>query len=295
MSNFWQRALTGTLFLVVMIGCITWCYWSLAILFFVIAILGLHEFYKLLNQAGIEPQKWIGLGVGALIFLTTVASSFLTPGIVFVVVPFAVCIFFAELYRNKTNPFQNIAFTFLGIIYVVFPFAAWAAFVSPGNGWHYFISMRQYDLMGTRVYNPHIILGFFIMLWTNDTGAYVTGMSMGRHKLWERISPKKTWEGFIGGIILTCLAAYLLSRYFKELGIVPWVIMALIISIFGTLGDLVESMFKRSLNVKESGGLLPGHGGILDRFDGVLLTTPLIVSAFAVFHFVMAFFAMLTE
>jgi phosphatidate cytidylyltransferase len=285
MSNFWKRAITGTLFLVVMIGGITLSYWSLCALFLLIALLGLHEFYKLISQAGIEPQKWIGLGVGALIFLAAVSATFISPVIIFAVVPFMVAIFFAELFRNKANPFQNIAYTLLGIIYVVLPFAAWAAFASPAESLFFNRDNIAANMLITRAYNPHLVLGFFIILWTNDTGAYVTGMTMGKHKLWERISPKKTWEGFIGGILLSIGAAYILSIYFKETGLFLWIIVALIVSVFGTLGDLVESMFKRSLNVKESGGLLPGHGGILDRFDGVLLTTPLVISMLMLVQF----------
>jgi len=295
MSNFWQRAITGTLFLVVMIGGIIWCYWSLCALFLLIALLGLHEFYKLIEQAGMSPQKWVGMGVGALIFLVAISSTFLTLGIVFAAVPFAVAIFFAELFRDKPNPFQNIAFTLLGIIYVVLPFAAWAAFVSPAEQLPFSPDMSQ-SLMsgGHHAYNPHLILGFFIMLWVNDTGAYITGRTMGKHKLWERISPKKTWEGFIGGVVLSAVAAYILSTVYKE-SVILWILISLIVSIFGTLGDLVESMFKRSLNIKESGGILPGHGGILDRFDGVLLSTPLVISMLMLMQFVVGFLAMIND
>lgn len=289
MSNFWKRAITGTLFLVVMIGGIIWCYWSLCALFLLIALLGLHEFYKLIEQAGISPQKWIGMAAGALIFLVAISSTFLSPALIFVAVPFMVAIFFAELFRDKVHPFQNIAFTLLGIIYVVFPFAAWAAFVSPTAQLPFsFGSSSQEILTVHHAYNPHIVLGFFIMLWVNDTGAYITGMSMGKHKLWERISPKKTWEGFIGGVILSAIAAYILSAVYKESTIL-WIIISLIVSVFGTLGDLVESMFKRSINIKESGGILPGHGGILDRFDGVLLTTPLVISMLVLIQFAVEF------
>jgi phosphatidate cytidylyltransferase len=119
-------------------------------------------------------------------------------------------------------------------------------------------------------------LGFLIMLWANDTGAYLSGNFLGRTKLFERHSPKKTWEGFIGGVLISAVAGYIISIYFKDLQWSQWVIMAVLISCFGTLGDLVESMFKRSINVKDSGGILPGHGGLLDRFDGLLLSAPIV-------------------
>jgi len=114
------------------------------------------------------------------------------------------------------------------------------------------------------------------MLWANDTGAYLSGRSFGKHKLFERISPNKTWEGFIGGILLAVVIALNLEHYFGALSKWEWVTMAVIIGVFGTLGDLVESMLKRSLGVKDSGNILPGHGGLLDRFDGLLMAAPLV-------------------
>lgn len=116
------------------------------------------------------------------------------------------------------------------------------------------------------------------MLWTNDTGAYLAGRFFGKHKLFERISPKKTWEGSIGGGILTIGVAFILSVYFTNLDQTNWIVLAILVAVFGGLGDLVESMLKRSLNIKDSGNLLPGHGGILDRFDGLLLSIPFIYS-----------------
>jgi phosphatidate cytidylyltransferase len=126
--------------------------------------------------------------------------------------------------------------------------------------------------------NARIILGFFILIWSNDTFAYLVGRSVGKTKLFQRISPGKTWEGTVGGVICTQGIAYALSIYFTELEPIHWHVVAVIVSVFGTLGDLVESMFKRSLGVKDSGNILPGHGGILDRFDAVLVAAPFVVA-----------------
>jgi len=271
-SNFWKRSITGSLFVIVMVGGIMWNYWSLCILFFLIAMLGLNELYTILAKYGnLHPQKWLGMVVGAIFFLLFAFRYQFTPDelIFTMMIPLLVAIFFVELYRNKGTPFINIAATILGIIYVVLPFALWVNYVCP-----YSIS----PLLSASVYDPHILLGYFIILWINDTGAYVTGMTMGKHKLWERISPKKTWEGFIGGVVLSIAIAYLISRYYTELSPLLWMTIGFMVGVFGTLGDLVESMFKRSIDVKESGSLLPGHGGILDRFDGVLLSTPLVIA-----------------
>jgi phosphatidate cytidylyltransferase len=126
------------------------------------------------------------------------------------------------------------------------------------------------------IFSPGIIIGFFILIWANDTGAYLTGMSFGRHKLMERISPKKTWEGFFGGIIIASLIAWLLSGWLGVVDKIHWIIISVIVSIAGTYGDLVESMLKRSTGVKDSGTIMPGHGGFLDRFDSAIISFPLV-------------------
>jgi phosphatidate cytidylyltransferase len=265
-SNFLKRTFTGAVFLVVMIGGIAWNQYSFYALFFLIAILGLDEFYKLLIKSGHEPQRKLGLLCGATIFLLIAISKLIDEqAVVYLSFVLLSTIFFAELYRNKQNPFQNIAYSILGIVYIVMPFALWVNFI------------KGYSFENGGIYNPHLLLGFFFLLWTNDTGAYLVGISIGKHKLWERISPKKTWEGFFGGLILSMAIGYGISLFYTELHYILWMLMAAIVSIFGTMGDLVESAFKRSLDVKDSGSILPGHGGILDRFDGVFLSTPFVL------------------
>ena len=126
------------------------------------------------------------------------------------------------------------------------------------------------------VFSPGIVIGFFILLWVNDTGAYLTGITAGRHRLMERISPKKSWEGFIGGTLLTVLTAWLLSGWLGIIDPFKWIIVGLIVAISGTFGDLIESMLKRSTGIKDSGTIMPGHGGFMDRFDSTLLAFPLV-------------------
>ncbi|RRN77172.1 phosphatidate cytidylyltransferase, partial [Pseudoxanthomonas sp. SGD-10] len=163
------------------------------------------------------------------------------------------------LYKYSKNPFSDIGYTFLGIIYTVVPFIFYHAIA--------FISGE---------YNSNLALGFFLMLWSSDTGAYLFGVKFGKRRLFERHSPKKSWEGFFGGVLVSVIVAVIISRFYTEYATIHWVIMALIISCFGTMADLVESMFKRSINVKDSGSILPGHGGVLDRFDGLLISAPLV-------------------
>ncbi|ABQ05625.1 phosphatidate cytidylyltransferase [Flavobacterium johnsoniae] len=146
---------------------------------------------------------------------------------------------------------------------------------------------------GTNDYNPKIILGLFVLIWTNDTFAYLVGKSMGKHKLFERVSPKKTIEGFVGGMIFAAFAGFLISKFyiqpnpaFSSKSILIWTIIALIVSIFGTIGDLIESKFKRIAGVKDSGSIMPGHGGILDRLDSVIFVAPIIFLFYQILYYV---------
>lgn len=146
---------------------------------------------------------------------------------------------------------------------------------------------------GIKDYNPKIIIGLFILIWTNDTFAYLVGKSMGKHKLFERISPKKTIEGFLGGVVFAAIAGFLISKFyirpnpeFSNTSILIWTIIALIVSIFGTIGDLVESKFKRVAGVKDSGAIMPGHGGVLDRLDSVIFVAPIIYLFYQILYYV---------
>ena len=146
---------------------------------------------------------------------------------------------------------------------------------------------------GTNDYNPKIILGLFILIWTNDTFAYLVGKSMGKHKLFERVSPKKTIEGFVGGMLFAAFAGFLISKLyiqpnpeFSSKSILIWTIIALIVSVFGTVGDLIESKFKRIAGVKDSGAIMPGHGGILDRLDSVIFVAPIIFLFYQILYYV---------
>ncbi len=146
---------------------------------------------------------------------------------------------------------------------------------------------------GTNDYNPKIILGLFILIWTNDTFAYLVGKSMGKHKLFERVSPKKTIEGFLGGMLFAAFAGFLISKLyiqptpeFSNKSILIWTIIAIIVSIFGTIGDLIESKFKRIAGVKDSGSIMPGHGGILDRLDSVIFVAPIIFLFYQILYYV---------
>jgi phosphatidate cytidylyltransferase len=271
LSNFFKRAITGALFVLVLLGSIIWGPVSFAILFALVVVLALFEFYDMVKVKDIHPQKYIGILFGVLIFLAAFqnARNYLPFGFFVLIIPATAGIFLLELFRNKPNPFHNIAFTILGVAYIAVPFSLLAYLA-----YHDYITLK---------YSPEILLGYFALIWTNDTGAYLTGISIGKHPLFKRISPKKSWEGFAGGTILTIAGAWVVSLFSHQLNIYQWLIVGLLIAVFGVLGDLVESMLKRSLDVKDSGNFLPGHGGILDRFDSLIISAPFVFAFIALF------------
>ena len=261
MSNFWQRTLFGIIFISVLIGAILYDAITFRILFLLIAVGALEEFYKIVKTENAEPNLVAGriVGISTYVILSAVAFDIVSFKYTTIIAALLLIIPIAELYRNKQQPIINIALTCFGIFYAIMPFALLN-----------FIATIKSN------YNPEIILGYFILQWSSDTFAYLVGMTMGKRRLFERISPKKSWEGFIGGGILTLIAGYITSMYFHSLSGSEWMIIAFIIVITGTLGDLVESLLKRTYQLKDSGNIIPGHGGILDRFDSLLFAIPFI-------------------
>lgn len=266
MSNLLQRVITGAGFGIVMIATVWYSHWSFSIVFFLIAILGLREFFQLVTSDRIQPQVISGLVIGAGAFLMNwlFASGSDAATIFMWLIPAIALLFIIELYRNKAHPFENIAMTLTGLAYIIVPILL-------------LVQMAyRFNPDDAITYHNNVVLGFIFLVWSSDTGAYFIGSKFGKNRLFERISPKKSWEGFFGGLALALLVARILSMYFTELDFYQWMIVATITVVAGTLGDLVESMLKRSIGVKDSGTLLPGHGGILDRFDAFFIAVPLI-------------------
>jgi phosphatidate cytidylyltransferase len=231
-----------------------------------------YEYYLMIRNTGVRPQMVPGIitGITAYVLSTLIASGVIPKNSFLVLIPMILIIMVVELYRKQEKPFDSLAHTFFSVLYIAIPFSMFpfSAFSRTGLD-----SLLPHESIS---FSPGIIVGFFILLWANDTGAYLTGISFGRHRLMERISPKKTWEGFVGGTVIAAVVAWLLSGWLGVVGRSSWIIISLIISIAGTYGDLAESMFKRSLGVKDSGTIMPGHGGFLDRFDSTFTSFPLV-------------------
>ncbi|MDY0342455.1 MAG: phosphatidate cytidylyltransferase [Lentimicrobium sp.] len=261
-NNFVKRTITGTIFVIIIVGAVLWNPWIFALLFLLISLGGLFEYLRMTRAAGLEAQRSLLLFVGVAVYglIAMVLNGYLEPVYLLsglLILPLFLAV---ELFRNKEKPFLNVATSLIGLTWIVVPLALL-------NG--FFLKETEPGWM-----HSGALLGFFLILWIYDSGAYIFGSMLGRHRMLVRISPKKSWEGFIGGTLAGWLTAFLISASFREFTLVQWLLIGSVIIIFGTMGDLVESMLKRSTGVKDSGTLLPGHGGILDRFDAVFLAAP---------------------
>lgn len=272
MEGLLKRAFTALIFVLVMLGGLFGGRYSFALLFAIITVLCLWEYLSMVLDKNTRRDYWrklmgVGMGLVPVILAAVVQLNLIDDPEDFIVIsallfsPFIFSAFIYELYTGSEQPFTNIAFIFLGMIYIGVPFALldFIAF----NGEHFY---------------ANTVFGLLLLSWANDTGAYLVGSRLGKTRLFERISPKKTWEGTIGGMLITLLLSFVLHFIFHELRLIDWLVLGTIVAIFGTLGDLVESMLKRSVRVKDSGKILPGHGGMLDRFDGFLFTLPFVAA-----------------
>jgi len=264
-----QRIITAVFFVVVMMGGLFAGRYPFVLLFALITALCLWEFLGLTlesgNQRRDKGRKVLGviLGLSPFILISIYhlgwiqnPTSFITASLL-LIFPSIFLIFIYELYTKSENPFTNIAFILLGLFYIGVPFSLVDI-----------IAFRADD------FQAKLIFGILLLTWSNDTGAYLVGSLIGKTPLLPRISPNKTWEGSIGGLVVTLGISLLLYRFIGLISFTNWIVLALIVSVFGSFGDLIESMLKRSLGKKDSGNLLPGHGGILDRFDAFIFLIP---------------------
>ena len=270
MKNLWVRTASGAVLAVVMLGAIAWSQWSFGLLLAALLIAGMTEFYSLAEEQGNKPQRVVGLVAGLVLFALNFAfvsddiqilgnarQAFACGmALLLLLLP---AMFICELYRRRENPSANIGITFMGVVYVALPFSL----------------MCYIPIIGSEAWSPWVMIFYVFIIWANDVFAYLVGMSVGRHRLCERLSPKKSWEGFFGGLA-GAVATGLAAAYALDANYWVWGGLALVASLSGVAGDLVESMFKRAAGVKDSGTLIPGHGGVLDRFDAMLLSAPFV-------------------
>ena len=268
------RTASALVMLLVFVGAVLWSKWSALALFAVIMVGGLVEFYNLCRKKGYQPMYVLGILASVCLFgLIPIVATDTETGywlallafvLLFILAP---AIFMCEIWRKSETPIANIATTFMGVMYIALP-----------------MSLLIYipQLLDKKAdWNPWMLLAFMAIIWANDVFAYMVGIAFGKHRLCERISPKKSWEGFFGGLV-GAVGLAVLFGYLTDGHMIRWGIMGLIAALTGVAGDLVESMLKREAGVKDSGKIMPGHGGFLDRFDALFISVPFVVLYLAV-------------
>ena len=276
LKNFIVRTLSGAVLLLVILGAMWVGYYGYLTLLLFITVAGTWEFYSLAKAKGYEPQRSLGVAMATLFYVAAAMISIMAVDgvkqfadndtitllvaiLAIVIILFVAVVFVEEIFRNRTTPIANISTTIAGVGYVALPMAL--------------MTVMPMLIGGNGDWRAIYFLFYLFLVWGNDIFAYLAGVTMGRHKMCERLSPKKSWEGFVGGV-LGSLAVGAVGAAVLDKSYVVWMGLALIVSLSSVVGDLVESMFKRDAGVKDSGNIIPGHGGILDRFDAFIISVP---------------------
>lgn len=301
MKKFIIRALSAIIIAAVVIGATLFSPISYGVLLFVIMVGCMREFYRIAEKVGATPQKVLGYIIGVLLFSLNLICTYIYIGVIdensffahiwivvlamaFLVVTLFPLLFICEMYRKREKPMINIGATVLCLVYIVLPLMLMLNIPL-------FIDTTIFD---KEVYtpnlldwNPLIVLAYIFIIWANDVFAYFVGSTIGRHKLFARISPKKSWEGLFGGVVGAVIMGIIAAQMLDH-NIYIWIGLAVIASVTGVYGDLIESMFKRSAGVKDSGSIMPGHGGFLDRFDALLISAPFVFLYVLIAAYIMA-------
>lgn len=295
MNETLKRTISGAVYIALLLASILFSTESFIALFGVFLIITIYEFSNIVNL-----NKVFSILFGILVYSTTILVSHYNK---------QTSKFLNETFNSNISLETNIkqldlvllAITIVvSIKCIIFLFYDSVQKISTSSKYLYLLGYITLPFIfivkisfGTNDYNPKIIIGLFVLIWTNDTFAYLVGKSMGKHKLFERVSPKKTIEGFLGGVVFAAFAGFLISKLyiqpnpeFSSKSILIWTIIALIVSVFGTIGDLIESKFKRIAGIKDSGSIMPGHGGILDRLDSVIFVAPIIFLFYQILYYV---------
>lgn len=278
LSDLPRRSLTAVIFAAVMLGGMLWSRYSFAVLVFIINAGSLYEYLRLVKphqhytpeQSRITSRLTLILGCLLHASVWYALNDALIGLLAVLVVPFIILVFITELVLNTQSRWKNALLNAGGLVYVSLFLFCFYELVAPP----FFLGAKN-----TVVWYPQfaaIPLGIVLLVWANDTFAYFAGSLFGRHKIAPEISPKKSWEGFAGGLLFALATAYVLSRYYFSLNVIQWMMIASLVVVFGTIGDFFESWIKRKAGVKDSGSLMPGHGGFLDRFDALIFCLPFV-------------------
>jgi len=243
------RSLSGIVYIAMIVFATLFSPASFQLFFVFLLFIAVYEFVKLVSL----PKNVALAGTAILVVAAYFTPNEILSKFILLCIPLLILLAFL-LFKNRAFKI-NAWLTLIG--YIIFPF----------------IAITQYPFLNDD-YHPYMILAIFILIWTNDTFAYIFGKSIGKHKLYEKISPKKTIEGFVGGLVVGIIAGIIISRFIDTFSWGQWILIAIIVGVFGTIGDLIQSKFKREAGVKDSGNLIPGHGGILDRLDSFIYTLP---------------------
>jgi phosphatidate cytidylyltransferase len=275
------RSLSAAVFVVLLISSVLWNYFTFSAFFYIVSLIGLIEFYNIAEKLDSKPFKIAGLTFASIIYLMTLNYSlfgcnvfdefviskhqiflWLLISVIFLIPVFA-------LFSNRAPSIKDGLFTMFGIFYSVVPFVTLNLMASQNNQ-----------------FSPKLILGIIFLIWSNDTFAYLGGSLFGKNKMIERISPGKTWEGTIFGVFVTFVISFIFKNYFEnEFGLL-WLIFGFFVPVLATIGDLIESMLKRQAQIKDSGNIMPGHGGVLDRFDSLIFVAPIVFISLNLFKII---------
>ncbi|MBP8945127.1 MAG: phosphatidate cytidylyltransferase [Paludibacteraceae bacterium] len=261
-NEFLKRSISAVVYVLLVVASLFISPATFVIVFAFFMSMCIYEFHKITNQQPeVNVPRWLSMGISLLLFLISFfyfsGRAFLPIFSYYIILIF--WMFIRELFLKNPNPVHNWAYFLLGQVWIALPFSLLNFIVYFNN------------------YQPLLILSIFILVWMNDTGAYLIGITLGKHKMIPHVSPHKSWEGFAGGILVTLLTGYLLSLWLYQLDLPQWLFMSLIVSVFATFGDLLESLWKRTFQIKDSGNAIPGHGGFLDRFDSLLMVVPAVL------------------
>jgi len=267
MNETLKRALSGAVYVVLLLGCISYSREGLAILFGAFLVIGVYEFCKM---CGLNFYVSIPIAASSYYFFWNKNSDInLNTALTAISIVTSIKLLLYLFNANKSN-FKIYTRYFLLFGYVILPFI-----------------LANYVAMGVKGYNPKILISIIILIWTNDTFAYLVGKNIGKNKLFPSVSPKKTIEGFAGGLVFTVIVGALLANYYIMAStLYIWIVIAAIVSIFSTLGDLIESKLKRVAGIKDTGNIMPGHGGILDRLDSIIFVIPFINLFYLILYYV---------